>query len=464
MAKTKTVYKCVKCGSAHPKWQGQCSNCKEWNTLEESSEVVSKGKAGAVRIGTKTSAVKLNSVFQQENDRYITGINEFDRVMGGGIIKDSMTIVAGSPGSGKSSILASICHILGEQGNKVLYASGEESESQIKARATRIVGEISDNMWVISTTCMDDILNAVYEIDADIVVIDSIQCVALNEFLPSRAGNPTQVLECTDALLKIAKNDRKRAVIMISQLNKEDEIAGLRSLEHTVDTVLTIQAENSEELRTMLTTKNRFGSIGEMGFFKMTERGLLSVDNPSEFFTVERNDGEEISGCALTVVREGTRPIVLEIQSLVSTSYTSFPSRITESFSRDSLNTLISIIEQRASINLNDKNVVVKSMGSSRLKDSGANLSVCLSVISALLKAPIPLDIAFIGDVGLTGEIKKVPATELRIRELARMGFTKVYVARNSLPSGVTIDGIEVRQVRTILEVKNEIFGVGARR
>ena len=378
--------------------------------------------------------------------------------MGGGIVRDSITILTAKPGAGKSTLLLQVANDLANMDYRVLYASGEESESQIKNRADRIIDKINPNVWVISDNSMDNVLELVEEIDPDLIIIDSIQTFTLEDFPNSRAGSPTQTMECANQLVKIAKNpNRPRAVILIGQMTKEDEIAGVRALEHLVDTVLIIEGESGEELRSLLTTKNRYGSTGEMGFFYMTDKGMNSIDNPSEYFMTERDANRMMPGSSITVVKEGTRPIILEIESLVSNSFTPYPSRISECLKREQLNTLVSIIEQRAGISFYDKNVVIKTTGGIKLKEQASNLAVVMSIISSVKNIPLSNDTVFIADVGLTGELKRVPSLETRIRELDRMGFKRVYVAPNS---GIDIKttNIEIVQLRTLREVIHNVF------
>lgn len=426
--KAKISYVCNSCGYKTGKWLGKCPGCGEWNSFsEESTASVKKASAkSSSQKSDKVAASRLSQVESSKSDRFITGIGEFDRVIGGGIVKDSVTIITSPPGIGKSTLTLAIAGLASKQGKVVLYASGEESDSQIKNRADRILEEIHPNIWIIATTFLDDVLEAVEEVDPDIIIVDSIQTFVLQEYLPSRAGNPTQTLECAGTLVQCAKSkERQRAVIMIGQMNKNDEIAGLRSLEHLVDTVLILEGAGDEELRSMIASKNRFGSTGEMGFFTMTEKGLISLDNPSEYFVTKREKGEAISGSALTVLREGSRLIVVEIESLVSQSFTPYPSRISEAMKKDQLNTLLSILEQRGGIALYDKNVVVKTTGGIKLKEQASNLASIVSIASSVLNKTIPTDWAFIADVGLTGELKRVPSTDARIKELDRMGFSK---------------------------------------
>ena len=460
MVKIKTVYICRDCGYETPKWLGKCPDCNNWNTFEE--EVVQAKSTSKTVTATRTPkkvAKKLTEVTSSKSDRIVTGINEFDRVMGGGIVKDSITIITARPGAGKSTLLLQVADCIAKKGHKVIYASGEESDSQIKNRADRILEKINDNIWVLQETNLDNVVDSIEEIDPDLIIIDSIQTFTMEGYLPARAGSPTQTMECANELLRVAKNDkRQRAVIIVGQLTKADELAGLRALEHLVDTVLIIEADSDEELRGLVSSKNRFGSTGETGFFQMTEKGMMSIDNPSEFFMTKRDEGELVSGSTLTVIKEGSRAIITEIESLVSKTFTPYPTRIGETLGKDKLNTLISILEQRGGINLYDKNVIIKTTGGMRIREQGINIAVIMSIVSSVKQKGIEGNIAFIADVGLTGELKKVPSLEGRVKELARMGFKRVYVAKDSFAKGTVFKGIEVIALKTLNDVIFHVY------
>jgi DNA repair protein RadA/Sms len=368
--------------------------------------------------------------------------------------------MSAKPGAGKSTLLLQIANDIAHMGLKVLYASGEESDSQIKSRAERILKEINNNIWILSDTSMDNVIEYIDEVNPDLIIVDSIQVFTLEEYMPSRAGSPTQTMECANKLLTIAKSiERPRAVILVGQMNKNEEIAGLRALEHLVDTVLIIDGENEEELRSLQSTKNRFGGTGEIGFFEMGENGMISIDNPSEYFITMREKDNIVSGSALSVAREGSRPIIVEIESLVSNSFNPYPSRIGENLGKDQLNTLISILEQRGKINLFNKNVVIKITGGLKIKEQSINLSVIMSIVSSVYKKGIPNDIVFIADVGLTGELKKVPSLETRIKELDRMGYKKVYIAKDSFNRPVKFNNIKLIECANLSEVMFDVFG-----
>ena len=455
--KVKTIYKCSNCGYKSPKWAGRCPDCGEWNTLEETEEA--KSGAKTTKMVAKQPISRLAEVETGNDQRLLTGITEFDRVMGGGIVRDSVTIITSPPGGGKSTLSLMAASAVAKQGYRVLYASGEESDSQIKNRADRILETIEQNIFILADTSMDRVLEAITEVDPDLIILDSIQTYALAEFLPSRAGNPTQTMECASALVSVAKNKKRpRAALMIGQMNKSDEIAGLRALEHLVDAVLVLEGEGADELRCLIATKNRFGSTGEMGFFTMTETGLASIDNPSEYFVTKRQKEDQVSGSALTVLKEGSRPVIAEIESLVSASLTPYPSRISETMKKDTMNTLISILEQRGNLKLYDKNVVIKTTGGLFLKEQAANLAVLMSIASSVYNKPIPADWAFLADVGLTGELKRVPSMESRVKELDRMGFEKVFIPAGGMRE-VPLEKIEVVEMKFLSQLIKVLFG-----
>lgn len=456
--KKKIIYRCSECSYESVGYMGKCPECGTWGGLKETILNEKKIAGKKVIASEKKPIKKLQDVVSSNSHRVITSIGEFNRVMGGGIVKDSVTILSAKPGAGKSTLLLQVANDLGNLGHKVLYASGEESESQIKNRADRIVKNIDGNLWVMSDNSMDNVIDTVDEIDPDVVIVDSIQTFTLSEYSSSRAGSPTQTMECANVLVEIAKNSsRPRIVIMVGQMTKEDEIAGVRALEHLVDTVLIIEGESGEELRSLLTTKNRYGSTGEMGFFAMGENGMVSIDNPSEYFMTEREENNRVPGSAITVLREGTRPIILEIESLVSQAYTPYPSRISECLKREQLNTLVSILEQRGGFKFYDRNVVIKTTGGIKLKEQASNLAVLMSIVSSVKELGIPNDTVFIADVGLTGELKRVPSLDSRIKELDRMGFKRVYIAAGN-SKGLKTNKINIIECKTLKDVIYDVF------
>jgi len=458
LAKDKKIFICNDCGSQSPKWMGKCNDCGGWNTYEEKIVKASSAKSNSSRMLTTTSPTKLSAVVQSNSDRIVTGVSEFDRVMGGGIVRDSISIISAPPGMGKSTLLLQLANSLALKGFKILYASGEESNSQIKNRADRTVKEIADNFWVVSDTKLDEILQHIEAVDADLIILDSIQTFTLEEYSGSRAGSPTQVIECATALKDKAKNpDRPRAVFLVGQMTKADEMAGPRILEHLVDTVLYIEGEDGEELKHLISKKNRYGDTSESGLFRMSEIGMEEISDPSEFFMTKREG--LVPGSALAVIKDGTRPIVVEVESLVSKSFTPYPSRLSECFARkEQLGTLISILEERGGVGLYDKNVIIKATGGLKLTETSVNLAVVMSIASSALNHGISTDTVFIGELGLTGELKKVPSLEQRLKEVDRMGFKKAYIPMNSLKTGVKFKNIKVIPCKKLTDVIEKEF------
>lgn len=420
--KKKTRYECSSCGHIAPGWIGKCPVCNEWGTIEEVEIIETKHKK---RASSTVNASRLSEVSINTSSKHFSGIDEFNRVIGGGLVKDSVSILTAKPGSGKSTLLLELSNDFASRGLKVLYISGEESESQIKSRAIRIMEEIPSNIWLLSTNSLDRAIEIIEKIDPDIIFIDSIQTFTLDEF-NSKQGSPVQTVECTGKLIEIAKNPKNpRAVIMVGHMTKADEIAGLRTLEHMVDTVIILESDFSDDLRLLYTSKNRFGRTGEMGLFKMQENGIKQVENPSEEFITKRDS--DIAGSAIAVTKEGSRYIAVEIESLVSASFQPYPIRIADSLNKDRLNTIIAILEQRAGIKLYDKNVIIKTTGGLSLKKQDSDLAILMSIASSVTNKPVDNRTAFVAEVGLTGELKPVQQLEQRIMELERLGYKKAY-------------------------------------
>lgn len=458
MAKKFEKFQCSNCGHKEFKWAGKCPSCGQFNTfLEIEEEISSPSNLNNIKVISNKKASLLKDVKESKSDRAITSISEFDRVMGGGIVSDSINILSAPPGAGKSTLCLQVCDKMIDLGKNVLYASGEESSSQIKNRASRLGFKNLDKLWILDDCNMDLVVQEIKDKDIDFFILDSINSYYLNELLPARPNNPSQVLGCAETIRNITKNGSKSiSCIIIGQMTKEDELAGSRALEHLVDAYLRLEGEREEPLRILMSVKNRFGSTEESGFFNMTEEGLECIENPSEFFMTERD--EPIIGSALTVLKEGTRPIVTEVESLVSNSFTPYPSRIADSLRKDHLNTLVSILEQRANVNLFNKNVVLKTGGNIKLKDAGSNLCTLVSIASSYYKKAIPLGYVYIADVGLTGELKKVPNIEQRIKELDRMGYSKVFIAEGSAMKLTGLKNIEIIRCKNLCNVLDKTF------
>ncbi|QUY64148.1 DNA repair protein RadA [Helcococcus kunzii] len=453
--KLKTIYRCTECGAEHIAWAGKCSSCGSWNTLvEEVVEKNPKSKSQTLNRVSKKSN-RLKSVSSDTSERILTGINEFDRTIGGGIVQDSVSILTAKPGAGKSTLLLEISYNLAKSGKKILYISGEESESQIKNRANRIMDDIPEDIYIISTNSMDLAIEEIKDINPDVIFLDSIQTLALSEY-SQRPGTPTQTIECANAIVDICKDSNNpKAAILVGHMTKSGEMAGLMTLEHLVDTVLVLENQDDTQLRVLRTTKNRFGYTGEIGLFDMVESGLKEVLNPSEYFITPRQ--KPVEGSALAVIKEGSRILTVEVESLVSPSFTPYPIRIGDSLRKDQLNTLISILEQRAGFGLYDKNVILKTTGGLKLSEQAVNLAIVMSIVSSLKKIGIDNHTVFIAEVGLTGELKRVPDIEKRLLELDRLGFTKAYIAKGNYDLS-KLQNLEVKQLYNINEVIKDVF------
>lgn len=450
----KKQYRCSSCGKIFLNWFGQCDSCGAWGTAEEVF-VEKKNKQSAGSAPTGNQAVALKNIPFNEESRIISGIEEMNRVLGGGLVKDSVSVLTAPPGVGKSTLLLSFGEDLARKGYRILYASGEESEGQIKSRALRIMKDLPEHVWILSTAFLDDVLGAIDSIQPHLVVLDSIQTFRLREFA-QRAGTPVQTMECANRLTDLAKSkERPFAVMMVGHMTKSGEMAGLRTLEHLVDTVLFLEeGEGGESLRILLSTKNRFGRTGEIGLFEMAEEGMKEIKDPSKYFVTKRK--EPVAGSALAMIKEGSRFLVIEVESLVSQSFTPYPQRLGDSLRKDQLNTLVSILEERAKLSLYDKNVILKTTGGIRLAEQSVNLAVLMSIVSSLKHQGIEESTLFVAEVGLTGELKIVPNLDFRLREIERLGYQKVYTAPFFWKKDFS--GLQVIQKETLSQVIGDVF------
>lgn len=455
MAKAKKLFVCDNCGFEVSKWQGQCPDCQSWNTFQEQvvAETSVKGKAV---FSDNAPPQRLKDVKNSTFERYSTGISEFDRVLGGGIVKDSLVILSGEPGSGKSSLFCTTSNNVANLGKKVLYVSGEESEGQVKSRSVRILGnDISDNVWIKSETSLNKIKIYIKEIDPDLIIIDSIQTLYLEEELPSRSGGAVQIIACIDELMAIAKRD-KRAIFIVGHVTKEGELGGVKRLEHMVDTVLYLDGDRGQQLRVLSAIKNRYGEI-ENGIFTMEENGLIPIDNPFEYFLTKRD--EPAIGCALTVSMEGSRPIVVEIESLVDKCAFGNPMRVAEGVNRQQLQVLSAILEKRAGLQLGYKDIYVKVTGGLKIQEPSVNLGILMSIASSYADKPLSDKALYIGEVGLTGELKSVAQINRRLKEVAKLGFTKAYIPKGNYKGDMQIEQLEIIEVANIREVIERSIG-----
>lgn len=425
--KTKTVFVCTNCGEVFPKWMGKCSSCGEWNSLIEdviSTETVSKGGTAQRRI--QTTQLDRISV-QDEESRIYTGISELDRVLGGGIVVGSVVLLGGEPGAGKSTLLLQICGKIAEQLD-VLYITGEESIRQIKLRAARL-GVQGSGVQVAAENDMDAICHLIEELKPGLVVIDSIQTMHTGT-VASSAGSVSQVKECAAKLLAVAKK-LEIPTFIVGHVNKDGAIAGPKVMEHIVDTVLYFEGDRMLPYRILRAVKNRYGSTNEIGMFDMTGKGLQEIDNPSGQLLEGRPIG--VSGNCVACTMEGTRPILSEVQALITKSGFGTPRRAASGFDFNRMNLLLAVMEKRAGFYMGNLDVYINIVGGLRLDDTACDLAFCLAAVSSVLDKPVGDDVVAIGEVGLGGEIRSVNHLELRVREAVRIGFKKILVPKHSM-------------------------------
>jgi len=443
--KSKTVYLCTECGNETPKWQGKCPACGAWNSLKEfaeSSTPISRGPASRSFSRPK----RLAEIEGSDEIRFSTGMGELDRVLGGGGVRGSLVLVGGAPGIGKSTLLLQICTELCKT-QKVLYVSGEESEKQLKMRAERL--EVStENLLILSETNMDDVLNSVNEVKPDLVIIDSIQTL-YRSGSDSAPGSISQVKDCTMSLLQLSKSTGI-TVFVVGHINKEGSIAGPKVLEHMVDCVLYFEGDRSGTYRLLRAAKNRFGSTNEIGVFEMADHGLVEIPNPSEALLQGRPKGA--SGTCVACPMEGTRPILAEVQALVTRSTLNVPRRAADGFDFNRTILLLAVLEKRGGLNLSSADVYLNVIGGLRLDEPAADLPVALAITSSLRDQPLSDQLAAVGEIGLTGEIRSVSDLPKRLNEISRLGFTACIIPRRGTDQLVPPDGLKLLRVRNIRE------------
>lgn len=416
--KAKSIYICNECGYESAKWLGKCPSCNNWNTFEEQVAIASSSVSNMAAI-TKAIAKPLSEISFSDEPRFVTGISELDRVLGGGIVKGSVVLLSGDPGIGKSTILLQICNSLQRELN-ILYVSGEESAMQIKMRANRL-GVSSDTVSIMTETETKSVCEYIKNSKPDIVMIDSIQTMSISE-LSSSPGSIVQVRESTNMLLRTGKS-LGIPILIVGHVNKGGDIAGPKVMEHIVDTVLYFEGERNQSYRILRGIKNRFGSTNEIGVFEMTEKGLIEVENPSAMLLSGRMS--DVSGGCITCVMEGTRPILAEVQGLVTPSGFGNARRTATGFDFNRLNLLIAVLEKRVGLNFINLDTYVNIVGGMKLDEPAADLSVALSLVSGLKDIPIDEKLIAFGEIGLSGELRSVPRAQARINEAARLGFTK---------------------------------------
>lgn len=451
--KSKTVYVCQNCGAKESKWVGRCSACGEWNSFEEEVVVSEKGRKGALLGQASSKAFRLSEIKANADERMDTGDNELNRVLGGGLVPGSMVLLGGEPGIGKSTLVLQFA--LHNRCGKVLYVSGEESISQIKMRAQRL-GIENDECLFLSGNSLENVLEHSRAIQPDLLIIDSIQTLA-TEAVDSIPGSLSQIRECTNMLLRYSK-ENTISTILIGHITKDGQLAGPKILEHMVDTVLQFEGDQQYMYRILRSIKNRFGSTSEIGIYEMLQSGLRQVVNPSELLL--SNHGQDLSGIAVSATVEGVRPILLEVQALVSTAAYGVPQRSATGFDSRRLNMLLAVLEKRVGFRLAAKDVFLNIAGGIRVNDPALDLGVVMAVLSSNIDAALPRDTVFAGEVGLSGEIRAVSRIEQRISEAEKLGFKQIFVPYgNQKALTKQTPRIEVRPVSKIADICRALFG-----
>ncbi|HEY0995548.1 MAG TPA: DNA repair protein RadA [Gemmatimonadaceae bacterium] len=462
--KPRTVYRCTECGAEHAKWAGRCDACGEWNTLVEEMAAPKAAASGgsARRIGGHRALAeggsvatprRLREVQGAETRRWKTGLAEFDFALGGGLVPGSMVLIGGEPGIGKSTLLLQVAARLTAAGHRTLYASGEESALQVKLRADRLGGG-SEEVELLPETNLETVLATAGSLAPQVLVVDSIQTLFTAD-LEGAPGNVGQVRECAARLMRFAK-ESGTTVFVVGHVTKGGGIAGPKTLEHIVDTVLYFEGDAALDHRILRATKNRFGSVDEIGVFRMTEEGLAGVENPSALFMGER--GDTASGSAVTALLEGTRPVLVEIQALAAKAGFGTPQRVATGYDARRLALLLAVLDKRAGLSFAQLDVFLNVVGGMRLQEPAGDLAVAAALASSVYDRPLPPDAVFVGEVGLGGEIRPVSQTDRRVAEAANLGMTRVYVAERGVPRRVPA-GLRVQGVRTIHDLFTGLFG-----
>ena len=446
--KAKTMFYCTECGNELPKWAGQCPACKAWNTIVE-QPAVPKRKGPAAPAGEGRGRARPRLMDQVETTRELrfqTGMSELDRVLGGGAVQGSLVLVGGAPGIGKSTLMLQICQNLCKFA-KVLYVSGEESERQIKLRAERL-GVRGQELYLLAETNLDDVVEAVTALQPDVLIVDSIQTMYNGE-LSAAPGSIGQVKDCTMALMNLAKG-RGVTVFVIGHVNKEGSIAGPKVLEHMVDCVLYFEGEGQNSYRILRAAKNRFGATNEIGVFEMGDAGLTEVPNPSEMLLAGRP--QDTPGTCVTCVMEGVRPVLAEVQALLAPTSFNVPRRTCNGFDFNRANLLLAVLEKRGGLMVSSCDAYINVIGGLNLDEPAADLAMVVALASSFRDRPVPGDLAAIGEVGLTGELRSVNALGQRLSEVHRLGFTKCLVPQRTGAKLEVPEGLQLIKVRNIRE------------
>lgn len=451
--KTKTVYFCSNCGYESPKWMGKCPGCGEWNSFREEKVANSKsGRRESGLLATTSRPIRLSEIEPGEEPRIHMPSEELNRVLGGGLVAGSLTLIGGEPGIGKSTLL--LQNILSIRNRRILYVSGEESARQLKLRADRL-GKISDNTFILCETSLEKIFTHIENVKPDMLVVDSIQTIASAD-MESAAGSVSQVRECAAALLRYAKESGV-PVILVGHINKDGAIAGPKVLEHIVDTVVQFEGDRQYLYRILRSIKNRFGSTSEIGIYEMVEKGLREVRNPHEMLLSDHLEGD-MSGRAIGVATEGARPLLVEVQALVSSAAYGTPQRSVTGFEQRRLNMLLAVLEKRAKFKLGQKDVFLNITGGLKIQDPALDMAVAVAVMSSNFDITIPSGCAFVGEVGLSGEIRTVTRIEQRVAEAAKLGFKRLYVPKGNFKGAVKTSGAEITEVGRLDELFRKLF------
>lgn len=458
MAKAKTVYTCTECGASEPKWQGQCPSCMAWNTLVESIEETATTNRYANKfegLAQSSTLQKLSSIKAADIARQPTGISEFDRVLGGGLVEGGVVLIGGDPGIGKSTLLLQVlCHLGNHKNGKTcqaIYVSGEESPQQIAMRAKRL-GLDASEVELLAEINLEKILATLQTHKPNIAVIDSIQTV-YSEALQSAPGSVAQVRECSAQLTRMAKQ-LGITVILVGHVTKDGSLAGPRVLEHIVDTVLYFEGDQNSSFRLIRAFKNRFGAVNELGVFAMTEHGLREVVNPSALFLSHHES--QVSGSCITVTMEGTRPLLIEIQALVDESHAPNAKRLCVGLEQNRLAMLLAVLHRHAGIPCFDQDVFINAVGGVKISEPAVDLAVLLSIVSSLKNKPLESKLIVFGEVGLAGEVRPVQGGLVRLKEAAKLGFTKAIIPKANVPKQ-RIEGIEVIGVERLEQALNQL-------
>ena len=446
MAKSRTVFFCQSCGNEFTKWTGQCPACKEWNTLVEEEKRVTTGKVRSAD-SVRREPVKISEVVSSEGERFLTGIPELDRVLGGGLVKGSMTLIGGDPGIGKSTLLLQVCNHMAKQGRKVLYISGEESMQQIRIRAERL--DTLQDLYLLCETNLELIEEVLRRDTPEVVVIDSIQTMYVEE-VTSAPGSVSQVREATALLLRIAKG-LGISVFLVGHVTKEGAVAGPRVLEHMVDTVLYFEGDRHAAYRILRGVKNRFGSTNEIGVFEMEEKGLVEVENPSSYMLDGRQ--ENASGSVVGCILEGSRPMLIELQALVCPTNFGMPRRTVAGMDINRVNLLMAVLEKRLNLKLQNCDAYVNIAGGLKLNEPAMDLAVVMALLSSYYNKSLDADTFAFGEIGLSGEIRAVKQAALRLQEGEKLGFKRCILPRISLEAVQVSKGIECIGVSTLADL-----------